>query len=216
MTVAPDVLNALADLVRVRRGRGRARRGDALARRGDARGNDPFVVVIDGPAGSGKTTLAAQLAEALGDVPTVHQDDLYEGWEAGPDGGAARLAEWVLAPLASGDRPRYRRFDWPAGEYAEWHEVPPSRYLVIEGCGSGARAVEAHPHLLVWVEADDVECLRRGLARDGDAERDHWLRWMADEAAHYAREQTRERADVRLDGFGAVLAWPADGPTLRP
>ena len=29
---------------------------------------------------------------------------------------------------------------------------------------------------------------------------------MADEAAHFARERTRERADVRLDAFGALVS----------
>ncbi len=202
MSVDQDVLSALVGLVRVRAA--------------GAPGTDPFLVVVDGPAGSGKTTLAAQLTDALGPAPTVHQDDLYEGWEAGPDGGAARLAQWVLTPLAAGRRARYRRYDWPSGEYAEWHDVPSSAYLVIEGCGAGARAVDALDRLLVWVEADDAERLRRGLARDGADEREHWLRWMVAEEAHYARERTRERADVRIDGFGAVLAWPQDGPTLRP
>ena len=38
----------------------------------------PRVLVdIDGPGGSGKGTLAAQLAEALGDTFLVHSDDIY-------------------------------------------------------------------------------------------------------------------------------------------
>ncbi|ACZ30365.1 putative uridine kinase [Xylanimonas cellulosilytica DSM 15894] len=199
MTVAADVLAALTALAR-------ARRADAP--------EGTFLVVVDGPAGSGKTTLAAQLAPRLGDgdgghAQVVHQDDLYEGWEAGPDGGAARLAEWVLAPLAQHRPGRYRRYDWTSGRYAEWHTVAPAEFVVVEGCGSGARAVDAHPRLLIWVEADDDERLRRGLARDGAAERDHWLRWMDDEATHYEREGTSERADVRLDGFGRVTTWRA-------
>ncbi|QAY62374.1 uridine kinase [Xylanimonas allomyrinae] len=199
MTVSPGVL---ADL-------------EALARtsRGAAPAHAPFLVVVDGPAGSGKTTLAAQLAPRLGEgscaeAPVVHLDDLYEGWEAGPDGGAERLAAWVLDPLSTGSTGRYRRYDWTRGAYAEEHEVPPAPFVVIEGCGAGARAVDAHPRLLVWVEADDAERLRRGLARDGHAQEAHWLAWMRDEAAHYARERTRERADVRLDGVGRVRAWP--------
>ncbi|QAY70680.1 uridine kinase family protein [Xylanimonas protaetiae] len=200
MTVSADVLAALTALAR--------------ARRSNEPGAGPFLVVVDGPAGSGKTTLAAQLAPRLGDgngghAQVVHMDDLYEGWAAGPDGGAARLAAWVLTPLAEHRPGRYRRFDWAKDEYAEWHTVAPAAFLVIEGCGSGARALDPHPHLLLWVEADDDERLRRGLARDGERERDHWTTWMADEAAHYEREGTRDRADVRLDGFGEVVTWHA-------
>ncbi|WP_425954176.1 uridine kinase family protein [Xylanimonas sp. McL0601] len=201
MTVTPDVVAALTAL---------ARAGRATAPAGR-----PFLVVVDGPAGSGKSTLAAQLAPRLGDgaggaAPVVHLDDLYEGWEAGPDGGAQRLAEGILGPLAEGRPGRYRRYDWAASAYAEEHEVPLAPFVVLEGCGAGARAVDAQARLLLWVEADDAERLRRGLARDGTAERAHWLAWMDDEAAHYARERTRERADVRLDGFGHVQTWPAE------
>ena len=200
MTVGAEVLAALTALAR--------------ARRANAPNGSTFLVAVDGPAGSGKTTLAAQIAPRLGDgsgghAQIVHMDDLYEGWEAGPDGGAARLAEWVLAPLAQHRSGRYRRFDWVAGEYAEWHQVPPAEFLVVEGCGSGARAIRSHPHLLLWVEAEADVRLRRGLARDGVAARSQWETWMDDEAAHFEREGTRERADVRLDGYGQVVAWHA-------
>ncbi|GAB2455273.1 uridine kinase family protein [Xylanimonas ulmi] len=203
MTVSAPVLAALTALARAARA--------AVPR------DVPLLVVVDGPAGSGKTTLAAQLTARLGDgtggpAPAVHLDDLYEGWEAGPDGGAARLAQWVLTPFAAGRPGRYRRYDWAAGAYAEEHEVPRAPFVVVEGCGAGARGVDAHARLLLWVEADDAERLRRGLARDGRAERAHWVAWMVEEATHYGRERTRERADVRLDGVGRVLTWPSRVP----
>ena len=180
MTVSPSVLGELLDGIRS----------------ADAR-----LVCVDGPAGSGKTTLAAQLGDAL-EAPVIHMDDLYEGWAAGPGGGAANLRRWVLDSLAAGEPVRYRRYDWVDGDWAEWHHVPPSAHLVVEGCGAAARQVDALGAFRIWVEADDAERLRRGLERDGEDARDHWLRWMVDEAAHYEREATRERADVRLDGFG--------------
>ena len=171
---------------------------------GRIRSADARLVCVDGPAGSGKTTLAAQLGDAL-EAPVVHMDDLYEGWAAGPDGGAVNLRRWVLDPLVAGEPVRYRRYDWIDGAWAEWHGVPPSAHLIVEGCGAAARQVDALGAFRIWVEADDAERLRRGLERDGEDARDHWLRWMVDEAEHFARERTRERADLRLDGVGRLL-----------
>ncbi|MDO8144721.1 MULTISPECIES: uridine kinase [unclassified Isoptericola] len=196
MTVTPDVLAVLVHRVHAAAPRVPGPGAPTAWRR-------TRLVCVDGPAGSGKSTLAVQLAVEL-DAQVVHMDDLYEGWQDGPDGGARRLADLVLAPLAAGRPGEYRRYDWIEGTWAESHTVPPAPVLVIEGCGAAARGVDPWAALRVWVEADDDERLRRGLERDGEGQRGHWVRWMRDEAAHYAAEQTRERADVRLDGVGRL------------
>ena len=168
------------------------------------------VIVIDGPAGSGKTTTAALVAAdatQLGATAAVlHLDDLYEGW-AGLEGSLwPRLSAQVLEPLRRGHPGRYQRYDWPTGAFAEWVDVEVPDLLVVEGCGSARRAADAVAVLRVWVEAPADLRLERGLARDGADARENWLTWMTDEAAHFARERTRERADVRLDAFGAVVS----------
>jgi uridine kinase len=166
------------------------------------------VVCVDGPAGSGKSTTAEALRAAASSrgVPAevVHLDDLYEGW-SGLEGSLwPRLRAQVLEPLRRGRPGRFQRYDWHAGRFAGWVDVPVPRLLVLEGCGSARRAADAFATVRVWVEASADLRLARGLERDGEAARDHWLRWMTDEAAHFARERTRERADVRLDAFGRL------------
>ena len=156
------------------------------------------VICLDGPAGSGKTTWAAGIAELAPDANVVHMDDLYPGWSGLPEVDA-QLGD-LLLPLAE-DRPgSYRRYDWLAGAFAERVVVEPAPLLVVEGVGCGASRFASLVTVLVWIEAPEHVRKERGLARDGDAFAPHWTQWAADETAVFARELTRERADVRIDG----------------
>lgn len=166
------------------------------------------LVAVDGPAGSGKTTLATAVAAGLRsaghDAALVRLDDLYDGWGDLDGTWWARLGTQVLEPLRAGRPGRYRRYDWRTGRFADLVDVPVPEVLVVEGCGAAQRAVDPVVTLRVWVEADDRTRLARGLARDGEQERAHWLAWMAAERVHFEREGTRARADVRVDAFGMM------------
>jgi hypothetical protein len=149
------------------------------------------LICIDGPAGSGKTTLAAELTELSG-APVLHMDDMFEGW-----GGLPRVTsqlETLLLPLSRGRSGRYQRWDWPGNEWAETILVPPAPLLVLEGVGSGAARVAE----LITVLFDLR--MERGLQRGGVGVAENWRQWAADEQELFAREGTRDRADVALDG----------------
>lgn len=155
------------------------------------------LICVDGPAGSGKTTLAAALAGRT-HAPVVHMDDLYDGWA-----GLATVADHLaglLGPLAQGMPGSYRRYDWHAGAYAETVTLDPAPLLVVEGVGSGDRSHADLCTVLVVVTAPADVRLARGLARDGEAMRDEWLAWTEAEREHLARERTRERADLTIVG----------------
>jgi uridine kinase len=158
------------------------------------------LVCLDGPAGSGKTTLADRLAAALGDVPVVHLDDVYEGWDGLAEPLWARLLSEVLEPLAAGRPGSYRRYDWYAGELTERVPVPVAAVLVVEGVGAAARPVDPLASLRVWVEAPRELRWQRLVDRDGERVREQLRRWVERESAHFAADGTRRRADVRLDG----------------
>jgi uridine kinase len=159
------------------------------------------LVCVDGPAGSGKTTFAGRLVDALGggEAGLVHLEDLYAGWTL--SGAVARLSAGVLRPLAEGRPGTHHRYDWAAGRFDdEPVAVPLPRVLVVEGCGSSPRALDPWTSLRIWVEAPAPLRLARGLARDGADLAAHWRRWQQSEAAHFAAEDTRARADLRVDG----------------
>jgi len=158
------------------------------------------LLCVDGPAGSGKTTLGRLLADRTG-AQLIHGDDLMDGWR-GLDAVGRQLAA-LAGPLSQGHPGEYRHFDWEHDRYDRTVPVPVAPWLVVEGVGSGAAAIAAYVTVLVWVEVDDDLRLARGLERDGAAMEEHWRRFMADERALFAREGTRERADVLVDGTGA-------------
>lgn len=158
------------------------------------------LVCVDGPAGSGKTTLAGAVAQAVPGAQLVQCDDLLHGWRGLP--GLAATVVDLLAPLAGGKVGSWRRWDWLADDWAETHHVSPGGLLVIEGVGSWSPAIAGLVGVLVWVEADADLRLSRGIARDGEAMRTHWLQWRIDEDALFAAHGTRDHADlvVRTDG----------------
>lgn len=160
------------------------------------------LVCVDGPAGSGKTTLARALAEETG-ARVVHMDDLYAGWS-----GLATVDEalaGLLRPLADGQPGFYRRFDWELDAYAELHVVAPTPLLVVEGVGSGSAVTADLVTTLVFVDAPHDLRMARGLARDGDALAPHWASWAEHEAARFAADRTRERADLLVDAHGRLV-----------
>ncbi len=175
--------------------------GDAAPRCGSTR-----LVCIDGPAGSGKTTLAHALAAALDGAPVVHMDDLYEGWaQALGDPLAARVEAWLLVGWAAGLPGMHPRFDWALGRYGEWVTVPAAPVVILEGCASGSARIRQRASLVVWVHAPPGLRLQRGLARDGSALEDQWRDWQSHEDAHFAADGTRAAADVAVDGISGQI-----------
>jgi Phosphoribulokinase / Uridine kinase family len=182
------------------------------------------LICVDGPAGSGKTTLGLALERAARDrltrpgLPTdrpagrpavrlLHMDDVYEGW-SGLEAALVRVAHDIVGPLRDGEPGRYRRYDWAREHLAEERVVDPVDVLVIEGVGSGAAAYDDAITCLVWVETPPDLRLRRGIERDGEQMREHWVAWREQESQVLGHERTHDRADVVLDGTaGNVLRF---------
>jgi uridine kinase len=155
------------------------------------------LVCIDGPAGSGKTTLSEGLAAVAPGSVVVHCDELLQGWHGLP--GLASTVEELVVPLGTGRSGRWRRWDWHADDWAETHEVAPGGLLVLDGVGSWSPAIADVVGVLVWVEVASEVRLRRGIARDGEGMRAHWEQWRREEDALFARIGTRAHADVVVD-----------------
>lgn len=160
------------------------------------------LIAIDGPAGSGKTSLAGRLSSELSarglSTAIMHMDDVYEGWTGLDESLTLRVTDQLLKPLAAGRPARWQRHDWDAERFDGWEVLDPPDVLVLEGCGSGAMAYASYTSVLVWVEAPAEVRIERGVARDGEQVLPNWLAWMDVESAHFAANDTKARAEVRL------------------
>jgi uridine kinase len=150
----------------------------AKARCGDVR-----VVAIDGGAASGKSSLAAQLADRLDEAAVLHTDDLLDGW-TDQFTFWSRLRAEVFAPLAAGQAARYRRYDWIARQFRDWVEVPIVKTLVVEGVSS-IEACADYLALAIMLEVDRAERERRWIDRDG-ALQPEWTAWLDNEERYFA------------------------------
>jgi uridine kinase len=152
------------------------------------------VLAIDGRAGAGKTTLAAELGIRLG-APVVDLELIYPGWD-GLEAGVALLVADVLEPFAAGRPAHVPRYDWARGAFGEPWVLAPPPLAIVEGVGAGSAAAAPFTSLLVWVELDTATRRARAIARDGELFRPHWERWAAQEDALLARERTPQRASL--------------------
>ncbi|GAA1785145.1 hypothetical protein [Streptomonospora arabica] len=163
---------------------------DAQARAGGRR-----VMAVEGRSGAGKTELAGRVAAHIG-CPLLHMDDVYPGWQ-GLEASVPLVREWILEPLARGEDPRWRRYDWERGAPGPWQRTPVEGLLVIEGCGSGGRELRPFLSLLAWVHAPhDVRQARLDRRADAAAYAPYRSMWARQEEAFYAGHRPREHADV--------------------
>lgn len=158
------------------------------------------LLAIDGPAGSGKSTLAGEVGHVLRNrglsTAVVSLDNLYEGWSGLNHELEGRVLDQVVGPLATGRTARWQAYDWAAGSFGRWHDLPPGDVLVLEGCGSGARCLAPYTTLLVWVEANEAVRTERVVMRDGPDVMGLLRAWSDLERQTFAANDTRERADI--------------------
>lgn len=158
------------------------------------------VIVIDGPAGAGKTSTAAAIVAVVAprSAAVIHMDDLYDGWGGLDDELTDYLSEDLEPQIRAGEDITHRCYDWHAGEFGPSQHVPETDVLIIEGVGAGQPALADVADLAIWVEAPRDVCEQRWRDRDGAAMNAHMPQWWEAQDAHFARYRTKERADLMV------------------
>jgi uridine kinase len=167
------------------------------------------IILIDGRAASGKSTLAASLQNAifreLEQAPRViHMDDLYPGWE-GLRAGSQYLVQSILQPLRAGKTAHWQIWNWETGQRGSeaevgngWREFELQTPLIVEGCASLSRASKELSDLTLWLEVDRKTRRERWDRRDGEKFLEYWPIWETQEDEFYQVEKSKELADLVL------------------
>ena len=155
------------------------------------------VIAIDGRAGAGKTVLAQNLSLYLSQnrsVEIVHCDQIYNGWELALGSNLTETLIATLKMVATGQRVDLPIFNWQKGEFDSVRSFEPPDVLIIEGVGSGQRAVRKVASITIWLDINPTIGLRRVLERDGYQIQAEMENWQVSEEQHFLVERTRENA----------------------
>ncbi|MBO7293278.1 MAG: phosphoribulokinase [Clostridia bacterium] len=164
----------------------------------------PLVLVIEGGAASGKTTLGAFLGRHYG-ATLLHTDDFFlrpeqrtEGRlsEVGGNLDRERFLAEVLTPLARGEEIAYRRYDCAEGRLLAPTPVRPGRLTVVEGSYAMHEAFGCYYGLAVFLDVTPERQRERILARDPDKAERFFSAWIPMERAYHAAMRVRERCDL--------------------
>lgn len=180
-----------------------AQADERLARDGSA------LIVLDGPCGGGKTTLAGLLGKVYG-VPPIAMDDFFlppamrtpqRLAEPGGNVHVERFLFEVLKPLQAGQNFVYGRFNCHTQCITPCvHMAAP--VTIIEGSYSHHPAFESAYErlhaLCVFVCVDEEEQLRRLTLRDSKRIEAFRTRWIPLEKRYFEAYDREARADVRL------------------
>ncbi len=159
------------------------------------------IIAIDGPAGAGKTTLAQVIKLALADryeVNLLHMDNLYDGWEAALSPQLSQTLTYIVKSHRAGNNLNLAFYDWAHEHFQEAQEIVAKELLILEGVGSGQRAIRGDLTALIWIGVDEKVGLGRVLERDGDYISSQMDGWLTTQEQHFLLEKTEESADFSL------------------
>jgi len=167
----------------------------------------PVLVALDGRCGSGKTTLAAQLAEPFPGSAVFHTDDYYlppaqriPNWTETPCANMdlTRLREEVLVPAQAGAAVHSRAYSCREGAYLPEQCVPPAPLYILEGSYSHHPSLAPYYDIKVFVTCSAEEQVRRLRAREGKRYLNFVQRWIPLEEEYFTDYAIERNAEMTV------------------
>ena len=165
----------------------------------------PCVIAVDGPAASGKTTLAEMLKTLL-PADVIHMDDFFlpiplrtpERF-AQPGGNVhyERFREEVLPCLRQPSAFSYRRFDCSVMDFRGERAVGTQPFRIVEGSYSIHPELGRYADITVFSQVAPDEQMARILRRSGPEKTERFRReWIPLEEAYFSAYEIKQKADL--------------------
>ena len=155
------------------------------------------LVAIDGPAGAGKTTLAAQFYEefcADNTVSVIHLDDLYNGWDNALSEELTQKLKVITKAHLAHEGFYVEIYNWVTMKFDELRRYEAADILILEGVGAAQKIVRDAGAITYWLDVEPSIGLERVLLRDGFDIRARMQQWQVDQERHFASDLTRKEA----------------------
>ncbi len=163
----------------------------------------PTLIGIEGYGGSGKTTFASNLKDALIDAYVINFDDflikrkISDADKSGFD--KQRLEQQILIPATSNQQAFYQKLLWVENKLSEPIPVPNVSYLIIEGVSCYHPSVAKYYDFKIWVDAPMDVSKARGSKRDRElgSNNDHlWEVWAKTDLEYQEKYHPEHEADL--------------------
>ena len=173
------------------------------------RTQDHPLITIDGPCASGKTTLAAQLADTL-PAAVVHTDDyviphaLKTAERLAIPGGncdTERLVQEVVMPWKRSLPVRMSRYDCKADRLLPEELLPEKDVLILEGCYCNLPAIRQDADFRIFLDISREEQRARLLQRETPESMKRFEdRWIPLEEAYFSAYRLPDEGCIVING----------------
>lgn len=169
-----------------------------------------FVISIDGPCGSGKTTIA----EMIGEEKTfniVHMDDFYlpfadrdKNWmnEIAGHMDFSRLVDKVLKPYKEGRKIEYISYDCHSDKYLQEIEINLAKPLILEGSYSSHPFIDQYVDYKVFIEIDSETQKERLTKRNPKLVDKFISMWIPFENNYFNTLEIQKHCDLVFNVYG--------------
>lgn len=175
----------------------------------------PFILSIDGRAGSGKTTLARLIWQKLDGAALLHLDDFFlqphqrtsQRLSApGQNVDYERIIEEVLIPASRGEQISYHPFSCQTMSLQEAVNLGKPRILILEGSYSMNEELRKFADTSVFLTCSSPVQLERILQRNGPEKLQDFInRWIPLEEQYFQTFDPAELCDFVFDVSGCSL-----------